>query len=234
MRTAVITGATQGIGKATAEKFLQEGFSIAVCARNNEELQTIRALWETEYPHSRIIALQADLGNEQEVKQFAAATQEALGRIDVLVNNAGLFYPGQLATEPEGRLDFLMRVNLFSAYHLTRALLPAMKEQKTGHIFNLCSIASLRAYENGGAYSITKYALQGFSENLRLELIPHRIKVTSVMPGATWSRSWAESGLPQDRFIQPEDIAAMIFNAYNLSPQANVETIIIRPLAGDI
>ena len=127
-----------------------------------------------------------------------------------------------------------MAVNLYSAYHLTRALLPAMKKKGAGHIFNMCSIASLKAYENGGAYSITKYALQGFSDNLRHELMEDRIKVTAIMPGATWSRSWAASGLPEERFIKTEDIAAMVWASFSLSASADVETIVIRPILGDL
>jgi short-subunit dehydrogenase len=125
-----------------------------------------------------------------------------------------------------------MEVNLFSAYHLTRALLPFMGPGS--HIFNMCSVASLKAYPNGGAYSISKYALMGFSENLREELKPRSIKVTAVCPGATWSRSWSGSGVDEDRIMEAEDIAKMVWSAYDLSPQADVETIIMRPIKGDL
>lgn len=234
MPNAIITGATQGIGRAIAEKFLKEGFSIAVCARTEADLTELSRGWQLQYPAAVIFAHTADLGNKEDVKSFAAAVLKQFDAIDVLVNNAGLFYPGLLAEEPEGHLESLMQVNLYSAYHLTRALLPKMKERGIGHIFNLCSVASLKAYENGGAYSITKYALLGFSENLRQELIPHGIKVTALMPGATWSRSWQGSGLPEERFIKAEDIADTVWMVYSLSPSAVVESLIIRPLLGDI
>ena len=181
-----------------------------------------------------MLALKADLSRKTDVISFAKKVLEEFETIDVLVNNAGLFFPGKLADEPEGQLEHLMEINLYSAYHLTRAFLPSMKARQAGHIFNLCSVASLRAYENGGAYSITKYGLHGFSENLRYELMEDRIKVTAIMPGATWSRSWSSSGLPQSRFIKAEDVADMIWAVCQLSPQANVESIVIRPLQGDI
>ncbi|HRO43593.1 MAG TPA: SDR family oxidoreductase [Flavipsychrobacter sp.] len=234
MPNAVITGATHGIGKATAERFLRAGFSVAVCARSKPDLDAVSTQWKEQFPDAKIETVVADLGNGAEVKHFAEHVLSAFDDVAVLVNNAGLFFPGKLAAEPEGQLEYLMQVNVYSAYQLTRALLPVMKKKRSGHIFNLCSVASLTAYENGGAYSITKYALQGFSENLRMELMEDRIKVTAVMPGATWSRSWAKSGLPEERFMKPEDVAEMIFSAYNLSPQANVETIVMRPLQGDI
>lgn len=94
----------------------------------------------------------------------------------------------------DGNLEMQMATNLYSAYHLNRAILPAMiKQNKTinCHIFNICSIASLKAYKNGGAYSISKFALHGFSQNLREELKPHHIKVTSVFPGAVMTDSWS-------------------------------------------
>ncbi len=234
MPNAVITGGTQGIGRAIAARFLSEGFAVAICARSQDDLIAIKKEWETSYPGASVITYQADLSKIDEVKAFADHVLQQWSDIDVLVNNTGLFFPGKLADEPEGHLETLMAVNVYSAYHLTRALLPVMKAKKSGHIFNICSVASLKAYENGGAYSITKYALAGFSENLRHELKEDRIKVTAIMPGATWSRSWSASGLPEERFMKAEDIAATVWAAYNLSPQANIETITMRPILGDI
>ena len=234
MPAAVITGATQGIGKAIAEKLLSEGFSIAVCARSKEDLDTVAADWRARYAGVEIFTLPADLGVRAEVSAFAAFVSDSLPVVDILVNNAGLFYPGTLAEEPENHLESLMAVNLFSAYHLTRHLLPAMKQQRSGHIFNMCSVASLQSYDNGGAYSVTKYALRGLTENLRHELANYGIRVTGIYPGATWSRSWASSGLPEERFMRAEDIAAMVWACYSLSQAADVESIVLRPLQGDI
>ncbi len=234
MPYAVITGATQGIGKAIAEKFLKQGYSIAVCARTQSDLNILQKVWQLEHPKSEILAVHADLAHKEQAIAFGRRVLETFPAVDVLVNNAGLFFPGKLATEPDGHLETLMNVNLFSAYHLTRLLLPVMQQAKSGHIFNMCSVASLKAYENGGAYSITKYALQGFSENLRHELMEDRIKVTSIFPGATWSRSWAGSGLPEGRFMKAEDIAEMVWTTSQLSSSANVDTIVLRPIEGDI
>lgn len=233
-KTAVITGGSQGIGRAVSEKFLQQGWQVAICARTDASLQEVLTTWKKEFPNATILAMPVDLSKADEVAHFATAILKQFTTVDVLVNNAGLFFPGTLAEEPEGHLEQLMAVNVYSAYHLTRQLLPQMKAHQIGHIFNMCSVASLRAYDNGGAYSITKYALLGFSDNLRKELMPFQIKVTAVMPGATWSRSWAASGVEKERMMLPEDIAALIWNATQLSANANVDHIVIRPLKGDI
>ena len=107
-------------------------------------------------------------------------------------------------------------------------------EAKSGHVFNICSIASLQAYEAGGSYSISKFAMLGLSKQLRHELKNFGVRVTAVMPGATLTDSWAGVDLPADRFIQAEDVAKTIQAVYELSSSADVEEIVIRPQLGDI
>ena len=109
-----------------------------------------------------------------------------------------------------------------------------MRAPNRRHIFNLCSTASLKAYKNGGAYSISKFAMYGFSKNLREEMKPHGIKVTHVIPGAVYTDSWSGTDIDPKRFMEPADIAKLIYAASQLSFQACVEEIVIRPLAGDI
>ncbi len=109
-----------------------------------------------------------------------------------------------------------------------------MKAVKKGHIFNLCSTASHKAYPNGGSYSITKFALLGFSKNLREEMKPHGVKVTSISPGPVLTASWEGFDGPEDRLMEPADVASMLWAAYNLSPQAVIEDILMRPQLGDL
>jgi NADP-dependent 3-hydroxy acid dehydrogenase YdfG len=109
-----------------------------------------------------------------------------------------------------------------------------MIERKKGHIFNLCSTASITAYTNGGAYCVSKFALYGMTKVLREELKPHGIRVTAILPGATLTASWEGVDLPPERFIQATDVAKMIWSAYNLSPGAVIEEILMRPQLGDI
>lgn len=230
----VITGASRGLGKAIAEIFAENGHSLLLCSRNEATLLQTRNALASRFPALQILAKAADLSRPAEVDAFGQWVIESGYEVDVLVNNAGSFIPGDIITEQEGALEEMMAVNLFSAYHLTRKLLPVMIARKQGHIFNMCSIASLQAYPGGGAYSISKFALLGFSKNLRLSLRDKGVKVTTVMPGATYTDSWRGSGVDPKRIMEAADIAKMVFAASQLSPQACVEEITLRPQLGDL
>ena len=151
-----------------------------------------------------------------------------------MINNAGSFLPGNIHTEKEGVFEKMLQTNLHSAYYLTRTVLPKMMEAKNGHIFNMCSIASLAAYENGGSYSISKFALLGFTKNLRQELKSYNIKVTAVIPGAVYTDSWSTTDIRPERIMEVDDVANMVYAASLLSPQACVEEILLRPQLGDL
>ena len=230
----VVTGGSQGIGRAILEKFVAEGFDAVTCARHEDDLRSMKSEVEKTYPGSSIFFHRADLSLKADALAFAGFVVSLKRRVDVLVNNAGYFVAGDITTEPEGNLESMINANLYSAYHTTRRLIPQMKKSGSGHIFNMCSIASFQAYENGGSYAISKFALLGFSKCLREELKEDGIRVTAVMPGATRTRSWEAAGLPDERFIPVEDIAATVFSAWSLSARSVVEEIIIRPMEGDI
>ena len=231
---AVITGASRGIGKATARIFALRGYDLFLCSRNEDKLlQTIEEL-KTEFPNISIDGKAFDLRVKKQVILFGEWVNTNADTIDVVVNNAGNFIQGNVSDEADGTVEEMIEVNLYSAYHLTRTVLPRMTAAKSGHIFTLCSIASLAAYPNGGAYSISKFALLGFTKNLRTELQPHGIKVTTVIPGAAYTDSWKSSGVSEQRLMEAEDIAKAIYHSTLLSPQAVVEEIIIRPQLGDL
>lgn len=235
----IITGSSRGLGKAIAEQFAAGNHNLVLCARDEVQLyKTMEELY-AKFPGIEIKARPVDLSSTTQTKQFGqwvlSAIEKLPGKsIDVFVNNAGQFTPGSIHNEEDGLLEKMIEANVYGAYHLTRALLPEMMKQKKGHIFNVCSIASLKAYANGGAYSISKYALLGFSKNLREEMKAYGIKVTAVMPGAVYTDSWRGSGISPERIMEVGDIAALIYTATQLSPQAVVEDIIIRPQLGDL
>lgn len=229
----VITGASKGIGKAIAEQFAAAGHTLYICSRSEKQLYDTVALLQTQYSGIIIKARPADMGIKKEAQAFGEWVL-GFGVPDVIVNNAGNFLQGSVHDEEDGVLEKMININLYSAYHLTRKLLPSMIAARKGHIFNICSIASLQPYPNGGSYSISKFALLGFSKNLREELKPHGIKVTAVCPGATLSASWDGVAIAPDRIMETQDIAKMIFAAANLSPMAVVEDIILRPQLGDL
>jgi short-subunit dehydrogenase len=232
----VITGASKGLGKAIAEIFAKEeqGHVFFLCARNAPELETTAKDLKERFPQNKIHTKTCDVSDKTALQQFAAWIHGYSTTVDILVNNAGIYLPGSAYGEDDGMLEKMMEVNLYSAYHLTRMILPGMVSEKSGHIFNICSIASLIAYPNGGAYGISKFALYGFSKNLREEMKPHGIKVTHVLPGAAYTNSWSGSSIDPKRIMEAEDVAQMIYAAAQLSPQACVEEIIMRPQLGDL
>ena len=234
----IITGASKGIGKAIAAAFAAEGANLFLCARNEVVLYNTVAELQLNYPGSAIKAMPADLSDKKMTLQFGNWCLEH-GTPDILINNAGEFIGGGILDEADGNLEKMIAVNLYSAYHLTRTVLPKMIAEKTvngtnRHIFNICSIASLHAYPNGGSYSVSKFALLGFSKNLREELKPYHIKVTAVSPGAVMTDSWGNFDNSDKRIMESEDVAKMILASSKISPQAVVEDIVLRPIQGDL
>lgn len=232
-KTVLVTGASRGIGKAIAEIFALNGYNLLISSRNEVALYKAMEELQTKYPSVSIKAKAFDISEKQQARQLGEWCVK-MSVPDVVVNNAGLFEPGSIHNEEDGLLENQLATNVHSAYHLTRALLPGMMERRTGHIFNMCSIASLSAYHNGGSYSISKYALHGFSRNLREEMKPYNIKVTSIHPGAVLTDSWGDYDNSSKRIMEAEDIAKMVYACTQLSPAACVEDIVIRPQLGDL
>jgi short-subunit dehydrogenase len=230
----VISGASMGIGRAIALVYAKNNYNVAVCARNIAPLEELRKELYALNPKGKHIISSTDMSNKKEVYEFAKTVNEEYPHINILINNAGYFIPGKIIEEDDDVLEKMIQTNLMSAYYLTKGILPSMMKRKDGQIFNICSIAGLQAYSSGGSYSITKFALNGFSKALREELKEYHIKVTAVHPGATLTNSWAGVELPESRFIKAEDIAQNIYDISCLSKNSVVEDIVIRPQLGDI
>ncbi len=232
-KNIIITGASRGFGYAIAEIFAENGNDLLLTSMNESRLSKALAELQNKYPGITIKAKPFDLSKKEQALAFGEWCLKN-GSPDVLVNNAGSFAGSNVHNEEDGALEEMIETNLYSAYHLTRKIVPVMIEKKSGHIFNMSSIAGLKAYPNGGSYSISKFALRGFSINLRDELKPYNIKVTTVFPGAAYTDSWAASGIERKRFMEASDIAKMVYAASQLSLSACVEEIILRPQLGDI
>jgi len=227
----VITGASKGIGLAIAKKFANEGGNLAICSRNEQDILKVAKDLGGE---DKVIGVSTDMSKKEDVAKFAKQILSKWQTIDVLVNNAGSFVPGNIHDEPEGNLELMINTNLYSAYNLTRALLPAITKQKGGYIFNISSVAGLQAYNGGGSYSISKFALTGFSKNLRHELTEKNVRVSTVYPGAVYTASWEGSGVDENRIMPANDIANVIWNSYKMSDRTVVEDIVLRPQLGDL
>ncbi len=230
---AIITGATKGMGKAIVERFAAEGYDLITVARNKSELdQQAQQLLKMHKVNVETIA--ADVSDPVGM-QFLISTIHAMKLdIDILVNNAGTYLAADILHEPDNALQQMLNINLFSAYNLTKGLLPTFIQQRKGHIFNICSVASLEPIPAAFSYSVSKFALYGFTKCLREELKDKGIKVTAIIPGSTLTASWDGTAIPKERFILPDDVASAILNAIQLSAGACIEEIILRPQEGTI
>lgn len=228
-RIAVITGGTRGIGKALVEKYVKEGYRVFTCSRSKEALAMLK-----EEIGDDLHVCTADLSQKEETLAFGDFVLRNVKQIDVLVNNTGVFIPGQIHTEEEGNLERQINTNVYSAYHLTRKLIDLFIEAGRGHIFNMCSIASRTPYANGGSYSISKYAMYGMTKCLREEMKEFGVKVTAVLPGAVYTSSWEGADVEENRLMPAEDIADLVFATSQLSARTVTEDIVLRPQLGDL
>lgn len=231
---AVVTGGTKGMGRAIIDALAASQYNIAFCARNPKELNSLKSELEILYPKQSFICLQTDCSIQKEVENFASFVLENFISVDVLVNNAGIFIPSLLFNEQDNILQKQMSINVYAPYFLSKIIGKKMMEAKHGHIFNICSIASLQPVKNAASYSVTKIALLGLTKVLREELMPHHIKVTAILPGSTLTDSWADTDLPAERFVSADDVAKVILNCLQMSSGANIDEIIIRPVLGEI
>ncbi len=233
-RKVVITGASKGIGLAIAKQFACYGDEVLISSRNEANLHTASAEIKALNADASIHSFICDVSKQEQIKKLADFVLHSFGGCDVLVNNAGIFFPGSIYSEGEDNLEIMLQTNLNSAYQFTRLLVPSMMERKRGDIVNICSIASKAAYSNGGSYSISKFALLGFSKNLREEMKPFGVRVMSVLPGAVYTDSWSGVEIDEERLMPAEDIAQLVWTSCNLSRRSVVEELIVRPQLGDL
>lgn len=234
MKNVLITGATRGMGKAISIAFAREGLNLAICSRNAAELQTFKQELQQIKADIKVVTMQADCSIKTEVLAFAVYAEQQLGDINVIVNNAGIYVASSILDDEEDAFEKLININLMPAYELYRYFGKKLMAAQQGHIFNICSSASVNPVVEAGMYSVTKFGLYGLNKVMRLEMQPYGVKVTAVIPGSTLTSSWKDVQVDSSRFIMPEDIARAIVNAYKMSPGANVDEIAIKPVFGQL
>ncbi len=233
MPTILITGASQGIGRAVAEAFATvPDARLALVARSEERLRETCDLARGRGAEAH--AFPCDVANEAAVEEMARAVCASLGAPDVLVNNAGMFETGPLVDITVADFERQVTVNLTSAFMVTRGVLREMLNRGSGHIFYMASVASLRAYPGAVAYCAAKHGVLGLARALREETRTHGLRVTAVLPGATWTPSWHGSNVPPERIMPPEDVARAILDVWRLSDRTVVEELLLRPQEGDV
>ncbi|PHN02075.1 SDR family NAD(P)-dependent oxidoreductase [Flavilitoribacter nigricans] len=230
----LITGATKGMGRAIAFRFARAGMDIAVTARTESDVNDLKQALQNDFPDIDILALAADVSSSDDIDRLAERIRKEWGTLDLLVNNAGIFLQDNLLTEPESNLDRSLQVNVYGPYRLCRELVPLMIDAGKGHIINICSVASKISFPNAGSYVISKHALLGLTRALRMELKEKHVKVTALMPGATWTASWEGADIPKERIMPVEDIAEAVFAVWSMGPSTVVEEMQLRPQLGDV
>lgn len=182
-RVIAITGASSGIGEALALACARAGAAVALCARRTDRIQALRERIQQE--GGTALAITADVASEEQANQFVRSAHSELGRLDVLVNNAGVMLLGPIEAAPTQEWRRMIDVNVLGLLYCTHAAIPLMREQGEGHVVNVSSTAGRVASSGAAVYNLTKFGVGAFSEALRQELVPHRIRVTLIEPGRT-------------------------------------------------
>jgi short-subunit dehydrogenase len=234
MKTALITAATKGMGRAIATAFAKEGVNLAICARSEGDLKTFKAELVAINPQIKVFTSATDCSIKQALLEFARAAEQTLGFISIIVNNVGMYEHSSILDDGEDTFDKHLHTNLAPAYELYRYFGKTMKAAREGHIFNICSAASLTPIPEAGSYSVTKYALLGLNKVMKLEMQEFGVKVTAIIPGSTLTDSWKGMTVEKDKMVLPEDIASAVLNIYKMSGGANVDEMIIKPVFGQI
>lgn len=225
-KTALITGAGKGIGKALAESLAQEGVHLGLIARTSADLEALQTELTAKYD-IRVAIATADVAVQDDVNRAVASLTEQLGAIHIVVNNAGIAKFGKLVDMDPQEWERIIQVNLMGTYYVTRAVLPAMIEQNEGSIINISSTAGERGFATGSAYNASKFAVMGLTEALMQEVRKHNIRVTALTPSTVNTDLAVNAGLnigDEDRMMQPEDVAELALAALKLPQRVFVKT----------
>lgn len=225
-RTAIITGAGKGIGRATAISLAQEGVHLGLVARTSSDLESLQSLLTSTYG-IRVYTAQADISNKMEVDQAVSTLIEQLGSIDILLNNAGTGQFGTLLEMDPEQWERIIQTNLMGTYYVTRAVLPTMLAQSSGSIINVASTAGERGFATGSAYCASKFAVLGLTESLMQEVRKSNIRVTALTPSTVNTELAVQAGLKigdEDRMMQAEDVAELILATLKLPQRVFIKS----------
>ncbi len=230
-KTALVTGASRGIGQAIALKLGQAGYRCILTARNEEKLVATQKLLEQSQAPQPVV-IPADLANEQSIASLAQeALQATNNRIDVLVNNAGVLYLKPFLDLSLNELDEMMAVNFRAVFYLTQLILPAMIDRQGGTIVNIASLAGKNGFKTGTGYGASKWALRGWANSLMLEVRQYNIRVVTIFPGSvnTDMAGHSPTAPLRETMIQPEDVAEAVLTAVQMPQRSMISEIDIRP-----
>lgn len=226
VKTAVVTGAGRGIGRAIAVALGNEGMNLVLISRTPSQLEETAELIQNN--NQRIYCLKGDISKEQDVNSICKNVIDNFGRVDILVNNAGVGYFSSVVNTNLNEYDEMFNTNMRGMFLLTKAFLPSMIQNKQGDIVNISSLAGRNAIENGAVYAATKWAVIGFSRSLMLEVRKYNIRVITICPGSV-NTTFINAKNNNLSIPQPEDIAKVLVNALFMPRNVMVSEIDIRP-----
>jgi NADP-dependent 3-hydroxy acid dehydrogenase YdfG len=236
-KVVAVTGASSGIGEATALACAQAGAAVSLAARRADRIEALAE--RITAAGGRAIAIPTDVGDESQARAFVERTHSELGRLDVLVNNAGVMLLGPIENAPTEEWRRMIEANVFGVLYCTHAALGLMREQGSGHIVNVSSVAGRVARAGSGVYNLTKFGVGAFSESLRQEGVAIGVRVTTIEPGAVATELPGHNRpevLEQmaKRFVgvtplSSEDIANAILYAIGQPPNVSVNEVLVRP-----
>lgn len=235
-RRAVITGASRGIGRATAHALAQAGFDVALLGRSLDRLQPVVAELAESGVEAKAYAL--DLADQAGLSSRLDAILKDFGAFSVLINNAGMGYTGALSTMPLHHWQQVMDLNLTSVFQCIQGALPVLRAGGGGTIVNISSIAAKSAFPDWGAYTVSKAGLVALSKVWAEEERGHGIRVVVVTPGAVntplWDTDTVQADFDRHHMLTPEIVAQTILTTVLLPPQAVIEDIVLMPAGGSL
>ncbi len=227
-----ITGSGRGIGRSIALSLAAHGAHVVLSARTISDIEAVAQ--EITNLGGQALAMPCDVRHADQIRRVVVAVERTHGPIQVLINNAGVAVFNKIVDTSESDWDTMMETNVKGAFLCSQAVLPGMIERKSGHIINMVSVAGRTPYYSNAAYCASKYGLLGFTDVLRMEARKHGICVTALMPGATDTLIWGESGVDNTRMMLADEIAKAVTAVLLTGESAMMEEVVIRPLGGDL
>lgn len=224
-RTVIVTGASEGLGASLVGTFAEAGWTVIAAARSASKLQAVAQ--NLAGGAGRVVPVPTDVANCEQVIDMVSRAQAETGRIDVLINNAGIDTPGPIEELDYADWDRIIAVNLSGAFYCTKAVYPVMRAQGSGFVVNIASVAGLRGAPNAAAYCASKFGMAGFTQALQAEAKTHNIRASVVYPGGM-DTGW--TGQKQPEFLKPDDVAVFVRNLVTQPPGLIVNEAVISPI----
>lgn len=226
-KVALVTGASRGIGLAIARTLGRMGAKLALCARDPKRLGAVTA--EFERSAVPVLSVPSDVTRPSDLASLVAKTEESLGPIEILVNNAGIGYFAPVQEASEANWDAVLDTNLKAVFLLSRLVAPGMISRRSGHIVNIASLAGKNAFAGGAIYCASKWGVLGLTQCMAEDLRQHGIRVSAICPGSVATDFSPHTAKSVEKMLQPEDVAHAVEMILTQAPQSFISEVLLRP-----